>query len=99
MFDHQEILPTVLQVLSDLVAVDSSGDLVPAQAAKVQCKHWKKDGSDNEDLQNAFGALGVKASLEKNRSAAVILEQYNRSLETASNIKSNAGIRHSFGSA
>jgi hypothetical protein len=32
--------------------------------------------------------LGVKASLEKNRSAAVILEQYNKSLETASNIKS-----------
>jgi hypothetical protein len=49
MFDCQEILPTVLQVLSDLVAVDRSGDLLLAEAAKVQCKCQKKDGSDDEE--------------------------------------------------
>ena len=40
-----------------------------------------------KDLCNAFGAMNVRACMERNKSTASILEKYNKSLEHAMNIK------------
>jgi Na+/phosphate symporter len=93
---QQNLLDKVLQVLSDSVAVDSSSDTGLGDTSKVQHKRKKESHKDDDaddlkdlkkDLCTAFGAMNVRASMERNKSAASILEKYNRSLEHAANIR------------
>ena len=98
MLDEKELLPMFIQVLSELVSVDSSNKPLIGDACGIQRKCKKDEDDDNDvlqdicqDLKGSFLVLEKRASAEKECSDTATytdcVSAYNAALEASSKNK------------